>query len=531
MLKALLKKQIAEVWRNYFFDYKKGKPISKSSTIAKFILFGLLIVVLVGGMFFGLSVALCGALAPLGLGWLYFDILAVLAILLGIFGSVFNTYASLYLAKDNDLLLSMPIPVKYIVASRLLNVYLLGLMYSGVVFVPAVLVYLAIGGIGVSTVIGCIVMLLQVSVIVLILSCLLGYVVAKISVKLKGKSFITVAISLAFIALYYVFYFNLQTIISSLIDNAVNYGVAIKDSAYLLYLFGDCACGNYVSILIALALTVLMLYLTWMLLSKTFFKLATANTQAAKSPAKSKQESALSPDKALLKKEFARFTSSSSYMLNCGLGILMVPAAGIVMAINSGEIISNVGSNLPSSAFLAMLIAIGGCIISSFNDAIAPSVSLEGKCFWQLQVLPVTPWQIIKAKLKMQLLLAAAPAVIFAICLIITVQTDALTLAMCVLLILVSLIFDACFGMYVGIKHPCMNWTTEIVPIKQSSCVAIALFGPIVFFGLLGAIGYAISMLLPIAAVLALLIALTLLTSLLLCKWLKGKGSKILSEL
>ena len=36
----------------------------------------------------------------------------MLAIVLGAFGSVFNTYSSLYLAKDNDLLLSMPIPVR-----------------------------------------------------------------------------------------------------------------------------------------------------------------------------------------------------------------------------------------------------------------------------------------------------------------------------------------------------------------------------------------------------------------------------------
>ena len=57
--------------------------------------------------------------------------MGLLAVLLGAFGSVFNTYSSLYLSKDNDLLLSMPIPVRSIMASRLLGVYLMGLMYSG----------------------------------------------------------------------------------------------------------------------------------------------------------------------------------------------------------------------------------------------------------------------------------------------------------------------------------------------------------------------------------------------------------------
>ena len=55
------------------------------------------------------------------MGWLYFTLMGLVAIFLGAFGSVFNTYSSLYLAKDNDLLLSLPIPVRVIIASRLLS--------------------------------------------------------------------------------------------------------------------------------------------------------------------------------------------------------------------------------------------------------------------------------------------------------------------------------------------------------------------------------------------------------------------------
>ena len=39
------------------------------------------------------------------------------------------------------------------------------------------------------------------------------------------------------------------------------------------------------------------------------------------------------------------------------------------------------------------------------NDMTAPSVSLEGKSLWLMQSLPVTPWQVLRAKLTMQLLL------------------------------------------------------------------------------------------------------------------------------
>ena len=80
--------------------------------------------------------------------------MSLIAIALGAFGSVFNTYSGLYMSKDNDLLLSLPIPVRSILASRLASVYLLGLMYSAVVIVPAVIVYWVVVPVTFAAVIG-----------------------------------------------------------------------------------------------------------------------------------------------------------------------------------------------------------------------------------------------------------------------------------------------------------------------------------------------------------------------------------------
>ena len=128
MLKVLLKKQMKEIFRSYFYDAKKNRRRSKGSTIGLIVMYVLLMVGVMGGMFL-----------QAGMDWLYFALMGLMAVFIGAFGSVFNTYSSLYLAKDNDLLLAMPIPVRCIMASRLLSVYLMGLMYSAVVIVPAVI--------------------------------------------------------------------------------------------------------------------------------------------------------------------------------------------------------------------------------------------------------------------------------------------------------------------------------------------------------------------------------------------------------
>ena len=231
MLKILVKKQLGEIFRSYTYDAKKNRARSKAATIGFFVFFVVLMVGVLGGLFTFLSLAMCGEMAQVGMDWLYFTIMTLLAAFLGIFGSVFNTYSSLYMAKDNDLLLSLPIPVRVIMAARLISVYLMGLMYSAVVYLPALIVYWVVVEMSAKTVLGGLLLLVLLSVFVLTLSCALGWVVAKISQKLKNKSFITVLVSLVFIGAYYFFYAKAQSLLAELLANAVYYGDSIRSAA------------------------------------------------------------------------------------------------------------------------------------------------------------------------------------------------------------------------------------------------------------------------------------------------------------
>ena len=153
MLKTLVKKQLMEIFRSYFYDAKKNQKRSTLSTALFIVFFVLIMVGLLGGIFTFLSLTLCDAMTSAGMDWLYFALMGLMAIFLGAFGSVFNTYSSLYIAKDNDLLLSMPIPVKIIMGSRLMSVYLMGLMYAAVIFIPAMIVYWIVAPVTVSAVV------------------------------------------------------------------------------------------------------------------------------------------------------------------------------------------------------------------------------------------------------------------------------------------------------------------------------------------------------------------------------------------
>ena len=138
MLKTLIKKQYQECFRSYFVNPKTGKRRTKGGIIGMFVFFTAVMLFL-AGMFFGLAFLLGDGLIGAGMQWLYFVLMGILSVLMGAFGSVFNTYAALYLSKDNEMLLAMPIPPSQILLTRMSLVYGMSLMYSGIVWIPALI--------------------------------------------------------------------------------------------------------------------------------------------------------------------------------------------------------------------------------------------------------------------------------------------------------------------------------------------------------------------------------------------------------
>lgn len=535
MLRTLLRKQMTEVFRSYFYDPKKNRPRSRGSTIGLFVMFGVLMVGVLGGMFTLLSVTMCAPLAEAGVAWMYFAIMALLAILLGAFGSVFNTFAGLYLAKDNDLLLSMPVPVRYILMSRLLGVYLLGLMYSGVLLIPAVVVYWCVESFSLQSVLGGILLILTVSGIVLFLSCALGWVVAQISRKLKNKSLITVLVSLVCIGAYYFFYAKAQSMIQDLIANAAEYGDRIRGAAYPLYLLGCAGMGDLLGLAVWVAGTALVLCLTLYCISRSFIRIATSSGSVARVVYREKASRVASPAGALRRREFARFLGSPTYMLNCGIGVVFVVALTVFLLIRRRWVydllcaLATDGGPAPTA--FAPVLAAGLCLVLSMVDITAPSVSLEGKTLWLSQSLPVTPWQVLRAKLSVHLWVGGVPALLCGAAEAVVLRLPFLAAVLIVLLPLLFTLLSACFGLFINLLRPNLTWTSEITPIKQSMGVMLSLLCGWAYALVLGLSGFLLGTVAPTWTVLLFQNALTGILCFVLLHWLKRRGTSIFASL
>ena len=527
MLKLLLRKQLLEIFQAYYYDAKKNKARSRLSTVMYFALFFLLVFGFLGGIFAFLAGKLCAPLAAAGMEWLYFALMGLIAILLGAFGSVFNTYAGLYLPKDNDLLLSMPIPVPSLVASRLLGVYLMGLLYSAIVIVPAVIVYWVTAGVTLRAVWGGLLLTLLISVIVMTLSCALGWVVAKISQKLKHKSFLTVAVSLAFICLYYFVYFKAQSVIQDLLTNAAVYGAQIKRSAYAVYLFGSVGVGDGKASAIVAAVSVGLFGLMWLLLSRSFLQITTSSGRQSHKAYRETLHRQRSMDAALLSREFAHFTASPSYMLNCGLGSFLMPLCAAASLWKGREVFAVLDAMFAETAgSVEVLLCVMLCGLASMNSMAAPSISLEGRSLWLIQSLPVESGRVFRAKLRMQLLLTVLPMLLCIVCAAAVHPMTPLELLLTVLFGLSYTLLMALLGLFLGVKMPTLHWTNELMPIKQGAPVMLTLFGGmgytiVLFAGFLLLPGW----MLGFSRYVSFFVGLNVIFSVCISLWLQKKGT------
>lgn len=530
MLKALMKKQFIELFRSYFVNRKTGQARSKGKVTGYFILFAVLILVL-GATFFGMSYTLVGPFCSMGLDWLYFSLLGVLATLFGTFGSVFNTYAGVYHAKDNELLLSMPIKPSQILFARISGVYLLSLLYEAMVMLPAIICYWVNVSVSFTKVLFPLVLMIVLAFFISALTCLLGWIVALISGKLKNKSSITIILSLVFFALYYFVCLKFNNILTSLVVNAQEIGEKVK-YIFPAYAFGMGCFGKPLYFIIFIIFSAVCFALTYLIMSESFVKITTTNKGQKKTVYVEKKSEAKSISQALFKKEVKRFTSSPTYFMNCGLGLFITPIISIVLLIKSKTIMEFLETApFDIKAFLPVIVL---CIIGlscSLNNITAPSISLEGKNLWVLQSLPIDTCKIFQAKINVHLYLNSAAAVISAIIIGIAFELQIIDIVLICLALFVLIRVFGTLGIVLNLKMPNLTWTNEMIPIKQSMPVCICLFGGWAVSALIGLGYYLLRNTCNSTEYIVICVCIFTFLARLLDKWLKDKGTKIFNTL
>lgn len=478
MFKALVKTRLAALWASFYTrtrSAKNGKKPSKLGSIGIAVLLIYVIVVFIG-MFAALFMSIAEPYHAQGIGWLYFAMAGILAAGFCLMGSVFTAQTQLYNARDNEMLLAMPIPSAAILGSRMIML-LLNYFYEAIVAIPAIAVWIAAGlpvtvSGAVCTAVGFIILPL----LPLTLSCLLGGIIAAITARMRHKNIITLVFSLLFLAVYMYFYMNIQGYMQQLMADGLNIADAFERGLPPFYWLGNAAAdGDFVKLILFVLCCVVPFGILYAVLSKTFIGIATERRSAAKKVYKGGEMRTGSAFMAVVKKELARFVSSAGYMINAGMGIVMMVAAAVFMAVKRAQLIMLLDAI--GTGYAGVLVGLIVCALVSMVFISAPSISLEGKSLWVMQTMPIRGGTVLRAKAAMHILITLPAAAICTVAVGIILGVGAADCIAAVLLAVAFTVFTAYFGVALNLKFHRFDWINETAAVKSGMSVMLAMFG------------------------------------------------------
>ena len=476
MILTLVKTRLAATFSG-MMKSKKGQKQSSGGRIALlvilFIYVGVVFISLFGGMFG----SMCLPFNALGLDWLYYAMAGVMAFALCFIGSVFMAQHQIFEAKDNDLLLSMPIKPSHILISRMVSIFFFNLIYTLIVMLPALVVRCIILGMTAGEVILFIVSMILIPVMSMAFSCFFGWLIALISAKMKSKNFITLILSVAFMAVYFYFCMNLSDYINVLAENGMAIGAAFKTALPPAYWLGTGIGGNIGNYLLFVLCAIIPFALAFFFISRNFIKITTSKTAAPKTKYREKALKAGNAKSALLKKELKRFFGNASYMLNGGMGTILMIILCAALIINKESLFEalSVFASMGLSFSIPAVICLILCACSSMNIISASSISLEAKTLWITKSLPVSSFDILMAKAKAHFIACAAGIVI---CSTVASIVSGASFAEAVMMYIAPLCISAFYGVIgvvINLHMPKFDWINEVACVKQGGSVIVSM--------------------------------------------------------
>ena len=202
MIRALLKKQLLELGAAFVRSSKTGKRRSRAGVFGYALLF-IVLMLLVMLSFGAMALPMAVTLVPQGLDWLYFVLMELSALTVSVLASAFTSYGHLFRCRDNQQLLALPIPPGAIFAVRCGGVYLTGLIYLLLAWVPSVVCYALAAPHPGGALLAALPVALALAGVSMVLAVLLGWAVALLNRRARHKSLVTVVGTLLFLAVYY----------------------------------------------------------------------------------------------------------------------------------------------------------------------------------------------------------------------------------------------------------------------------------------------------------------------------------------
>lgn len=404
------------------------------------------------------------------------------ASLLMLITGIYQGGKTLFAYKDYDQLVSMPVSVAAVAASRIFLLYSYDLLFSVLLIAPAGVVYAMIVRPAPLFYPVYFILMLLTPVIPLIISAVFGTLVTAFSSKIKRfGTAVNIILSLAIIGVF-VFLPMTMEMDSVALGGKIETLMGLINSRYpptamFISAIEDLNMLSFFSfILISVCLFALFSFAIAARYRQLCSRVKSSGSSRKVELGEIRQSSQLS---ALYKRELHRYFSSSIYVLNTSIGLIL-GIVGCAVLLFGGGMSNLLGPETGLNGMDSVIRDISPAIIAvlvCMSNTTGSSISLEGGSIWIIKSMPVSVVTVIWSKIMVNLSLTLPATIICGILLTIALKITGLQLVMLFVVPALYAFFAAVFGIYVNLKLPKLDWQNEAEVVKQSMASIISMFG------------------------------------------------------
>ena len=470
----------------------KYKTKANSSKLKKMLL-PIFLFILLGfsvGMY---AYGIAEMLKPMNLTYIMLTIFLAGVTVFTFMEGIYKSQGILFDSKDNDLLFSLPIRKGYILSARIIKLLLFEYLYNLMFFLPAIVVYIYFENPSINFYLITLLITILIPIIPTIVSCFFGYAIKMFSSKVKSKRLIqTILTGILMVGLILI-----STKTNDFINNIAKNATSINDFLTKIYY----PIGAYINLitkfdmieLVKLVLIHIIPLVLFIMLGQIFYFRIISNFKGSSVSKKSKNKKLSiktnKPIVSLTKKELRRYFSSTIYIFNTAVGMIIVVFATILLCTkgegaidifknNNGEAITSLSTMYYVIIYFAL----------AFTSISSSSISLEGKTINITKTLPIDYKLIFKSKILTCFILELPLVLVSELAFVIRYNMGIIYFLQLIGLSIGIILFNAVVGLIANLKFPKLNATSDTEVVKQSMSATISVMGGFIIF-LLGILG------------------------------------------
>lgn len=407
---------------------------------------------------------------------------AITICIIEFFFTIMKTNGYLFAFKEYDMLMALPFKPSQIAGTKFLYMYVKNLPWVLSISLAALVGY----GIYAKPAFGIYLLWIIISfllpLIPMVIAAAVGAIIAGIGSGFRYKQLVQTILTFAFILVCFASRFVIEAVVkNNKVDDIILAVSSATDKIMTYYLpvkwFNDAICsGNIMSALLFIFVSILVFASFAVLVGKSYRKI---NSRLSAGVARKKYKMGKQKKKSIVNtiafKEFKRFTSSTLYITNMGMGELLgiIVAIGVLFVdMNKVILAMTNGVALDKRNFIATIPFVIYFAVGMVPTTTA-SLSLEGKSIWIVKSLPIEMKDVVAGKILFNMYLTVPITLLATLTVGIKCGADFGEIATGMILGLVLCTFSSLFGMLCNILHLQYDWENEIDVIKKGASVGI----------------------------------------------------------